>query len=59
MISNSTEFEVASSSTAESAYEFRTVSRVANMGTDLVALLGVIDGLENEESGRTYTKHSK
>ena len=33
--------------------------RVANMGTDIVALLGVIDGWQNDENGRTHIKHTK
>ena len=42
---------------ADSDYEFRTVARIANMGTDLVALLGEIDGWQATENGVTHTKH--
>ena len=41
----------------ESEYEFRTVARVANMGTDLVALLGAIDEWQEDEYGATHKKH--
>jgi hypothetical protein len=44
------------SSTAESEYELGTISRVANMGTDLVALLGAIDGWQSNAKGVTHTK---
>jgi len=44
------------SSAAESEYELRTISRVANMGTDLVALLGAIDVWQSDANGVTHTK---
>jgi hypothetical protein len=42
--------------TAEFEYELRTISLVANMGTDLVALLGEIDGWQSDAKGVTHTK---
>ena len=44
------------SSTAESDHEFRKVSRLVNLGTEIVALLGAIDGWQFDANGVTHTK---